>query len=93
MQLLAKRRGKIVLGWGTCVCVWTDHCSGEGRFPQEFWRTPGKFCCYEKKGKVWLGGEGGGPPRALLERALWVFNEVFLLCKPNCTAAWGSRVF
>lgn len=49
----------------------------------------------ERESLAWRGKERGreGPPRALLERALWVFNEAFLLCKPNCTAAWGSRVF
>lgn len=38
MQLLAKRRGSIVLGWGTCICVWKDHCSGGGGNQSNSWR-------------------------------------------------------
>lgn len=31
VQLVNKRGGaKIVLGWGSCVCVRKDHCSGGG---------------------------------------------------------------
>lgn len=74
------------------VCVWKDHCSGGGRN-----QTPGVKLLENSVATKRKGKRGGGrviaPPWALLERVLWVFNEAFLLCKPNCSVAWGSRNF
>lgn len=92
--VVGKNEGKDCLRMGDlCLCLDRPLLWRREESESNSWQ----ILLLQKKGKVWPGGGRRrgreGPPRALLERALWVFNEAFLLCKPNCTAAWGSRVF